>query len=141
MQFKELLNIEAQVKRVNKYWPQEISVWFITHPDDYTLEIERIFFESKSNGKTYRLVLLEEVEDEPIEVSEENLPTVSEKHERDAMAVKRQSLALAIKKHCQLLNISEESVLEELYRKYKITSRSQLTAEQLNEEIHFFTFQ
>lgn len=71
MHFKELLTTEVQIKRVNKYWPEEISVWVITHPDDYTLAMERIFFESKASWKTYRMVLLEEVEDEPEKQPEE----------------------------------------------------------------------
>ena len=125
MAFKSILTIEAQVRWVNKYSPREIKVLLRTHPDDFTSEIESSFFDLKESWKTFRLVLMEEVDDwwQPIE------QTV----ERDPMAVKRQQLALNIKSYATHHKKSEEEVLRQLYDYYKVTSRTQLTLEQLND--------
>jgi len=135
MHFKELLNIEAQVRWVNKYSPKEIKALFRTHPEDFTPEIEACFFDLKDSGKTIRLVLLEEVEDGPEPVSEELLPPTEEKHERDPIAIKRQRLALNIESYALQFNKTIDEIKQEIYDRYKITSRKELTIEQLNQEI------
>lgn len=135
MHFKELLTTEVQIKRVNKYWPEEISVWVITHPDDYTLAMERIFFESKASWKTYRMVLLEEVEDEPEPIPIEQLPPEPSKKERDPIAVKRQQLVMNIKNLAPQIKKTEEEIVQAIYDKYKITSRMALTESELDREI------
>lgn len=145
MSFKPLLQIEAQVRWCNKYSPKEIKVLLRTHPNDFSPDIEAIFFDLKDSWKTFRLVILEEVEDEPITPFEiacdrawiktddpwigENNPT----KERDPMAVKRQSLALNIKTYASQFNKTEAEVVKEIYDKYWVTSRKDLTYEQLSD--------
>lgn len=145
MSFKAILQIEAQVRWVNKYSPKEIKVLLRTHPNDFTPEIEASFFDLKDSWKTFRLVLMEEVEDGPIPVLEvacdrvwiqTDDPWIGENNsppkERDPMAVKRQSLALNIKTYASQHNTNEQTVKEALYSHFQVKSRSELTDEQLD---------
>jgi len=50
----------------------------------------------------------------------------------------RQRLALVVKEYSEISNISEEWVVNGIYKRFNITSRTGLTEKQLKEEIDFF---
>lgn len=130
--FKEILQTEIQIRRVNKYWPQEISVWILTHPENYTLDMERIFFESKSSGKTYRMVLLEEVEETP-EV--QSIPE-EKKTSPEPNTPERNKLLQTLHKYmiiyAQQFKTTIDALKWEIYKTYWVKSRSELSDDDIN---------
>ncbi len=130
--FKEILQTEIQIRRVNKYWPQEISVWILTHPENYTLDMERIFFESKSSGKVYRMVLLEEVEDMP-EV--QSIPEEG-KTSPEPNTPERNKLLQTLHKYMLIYARQFKTTIDalkwEIYKTYWVQSRSELSDDDIN---------
>ncbi len=135
-ELQELFRVETQLNIVRKVSPWEMRAYIKTHASDFTKELEDSFFEAGDSGETIILVWyrFKERKEEP---EPQHFPPtpISENKERDPLAVKRQSLALNIKKYAIQFKRTEQSVIDEIYARYRIKSRSELTAVELDYEI------
>lgn len=125
MSLTPLVNIEWQLRRVSKNSYKELSLTFRLSSDEYTQEIEELFFTLFETWKPVRLILAQETEDtEP--------PPIEPPKERDPRAKKLQQLALNIKSYAIQHQTNEQTVKEALYSHFQVKSRSELTDEQLD---------
>lgn len=111
---------ELQLYSVNKNVNKQIIIKLIVNPEDYTPELEDLLYESSQNKKTFACVLQEFQQEEPKQ------PTIWEK---------RVKLDYLMKQYCEKESLWFQTHLWSFYSKYWITSRTQLTEEQLDEEI------
>jgi len=126
MSLTPLVNIERKLRRVSKNSYKELSLTFRLSSDEYTQEIEELFFTLFETWKPVRLILAQEVEEA------EDPPPIEPQKERDPRAKKLQQLALNIKAYAIQHQTNEQTVKEALYKLYEVNSRSELTDEQLD---------
>jgi len=118
---------ETKVHSVKKNTHRELSVTFLIKPEDYTAEIENLFYDLKNNGNLWAFVF------NATEFTEDT--GKSESQVRNEMISK---LAFLMNKYAEKEWEDIESLKQTLYNKYWVTSRTQLSNEQLKKELDSF---
>ena len=106
--------------RKNKY--QDLSVTLLIKKEDYTKEMEDKLFESCADWTSYTCVLLE-------------FQSERQETEQDKISKLRQTLAYKMELYCNKENIDKWEELDRLYKRHNIISRTELTLQQLQNEI------
>ncbi len=102
--------------RKNKY--QDLSVTLLIKKEDYTKEMEDTLFDSCADGTLYACVLSQ-------------FQNEREETEREKTNKLKQKLAYLMQSYCDKENIPIEKEIETLYTKYNVTSRANLSKEQI----------
>ena len=113
---------ELIVKGVRPLQHGWISLNLHIKPEDLTREQEELLRNYWSDGNSLACVL-QEFQTEAVVDPKPKL---------------RKRLALVTKNYSEIANISENTVVEWIYKKFNIESRKELTEEQLRQEIDFF---
>jgi len=110
---------EAQLHSVSKNVNQELIIKLRIKPEDYNQQLEDSLY-LESWKKTPMAVVMQEFQ------TTEQKPTIWEK---------RAKLAWLMIRYWEKENTDINDIIQKLYNKHKITSRTQLTEIQLDEEI------
>ena len=111
---------EVQLYSINKNVNKQLVIKLIVNPIDYSQQLEDLLYDSSLNKKTFAAVFAE------FQSEEVKLPTIWEK---------RAKLAWLMIRYWEKENTDINDIIQKLYNKHKITSRTQLTEIQLDEEI------
>lgn len=91
---------------------------------DWTQELKDFIYNLNATGNTVAMAIVQ-IEDKPPE---------------DLLPKLRQQLALVMQEYCEVSTEKMDTLLERLYKLYKVTSRTELTEEQLRTQIESYRY-
>ena len=118
---------ETKIASVNKNTHKELKVSFIIKPEDYTIEQENMFYDLKNNWTIWAFAFQE------TEFTED-----TGKSEKEIKNKLLQDLAFYMSKYSEKEIIDIENLKQDLYKKYWVASRSELSIIDLKKEVDSF---
>lgn len=115
---------ETRIASVNKNTHKELKVSFIIKPEDYTIEQEDLFYDLKNNWTLWAFIF------QWTEFTENTW-----KSDQEIKNKLLQDLAFFMTKYAEKELCEIENLKQDLYKKYWVESRTELTIEQLKKEV------
>jgi hypothetical protein len=120
---KQILLKETVIMSVSKNTFREITVKMKLHPSDYTPELEEQLYSLRENGEPLVVAIM----------PSGYIPPTDDKNNRLAFLHK------CMLRYSDITGTSIETLVADIYKRYVVRTRKDLTPDQIETEIQFFT--